>query len=46
MYISAVSLLIITSFIGVSVNGAKRWLLALQYLQFASVLFIISFIGF
>jgi len=50
MYISAMSLLIITSFIGVSVNGAKRWIVigpfSISSASFASVLFIISFIGF
>ncbi len=50
VYISAMSLLIITSFIGVTVNGAKRWIavgpFSISSASFASVLFIISFIGF
>ena len=50
IYVSAMSLLIITSFIGVSVNGAKRWVVigpfSISSASFASVLFIISFIGF
>ena len=50
MYISAMSLLIITSFIGATVNGAKRWIIvgpfSISSSSFASVLFIISFVGF
>ncbi len=50
MYISAMGLLIITSFIGAAVNGAKRWIVvgpfSISSASFGSVLFIVSFIGF
>lgn len=50
LYISAMILLIITYFVGVAINGVKRWIVigpfSISSSSFASVLFIISFIGF
>lgn len=50
LYIIAMVLLITTLFIGATVNGARRWIVvgpfSISSASFASVLFIISFIGF